>query len=196
MKDLTILGRGPSWKECPFRTNELWGTVTCLTVEELRDRPFTKVFAFDGIESAVEGINIAKERKIPVVSNREYATERYPLVEIAREFQSSYFMPSISYMLAYALYLKYERLYIYGIDQGPRWDYQSGKPHIVFWLGVATGRKVDLRIGKGSLRWAYRMGLDEMPLVMFENAENAIANNIGKTIRSEELEYTIANLVG
>ena len=185
MKPVTIIGRGPSWKECPFSTEELWANATCLNTTGLEDKKYTKVFAFDQINGnspLVEALAIAKERNIPIVSTWEYATEPYPLFQIARELGSSYLMPTVSYMIAYALFLKYERLWIFGIDQGPRWDYQSGKPHIAFWLGVATGRKVSLRIGRGSLRWSYGLGLSELPIALFEGEQNILA------IREEEIK--------
>ena len=193
MSELTIIGRGPSWKECPFCTEELWGAASCLITEGLKDKNYTKVFAFDDMDTPARidelgrCMEIANSRNIPIVSTRAYATEIFPLVEIAREFWSSYFMPTASYMMAYALYLKYGRLHIYGLDQGPRWIYQSGKPHIVHWLGVALGRKVDLRIGRGSLRWAYRLGLNEVPIAFFEDDESSIAKNIGLAIREQEI---------
>ncbi len=191
------MGRGPSWKECQFRTPELWGCATNLMTEGLKDKPYTKVFAFDGLKSNINGktvdeteliqaLEIARSRNIPIVSQRDYATELFPMVAIAREFKSSYWMPTISYAIAYALYLGYERIWIDGIDQGPRWDYQSGKSHIVFWLGVATGRKVDLRLGRGSLGWAYRLGLNELPEAFFKPED--IARHIGIEIRNEEIE--------
>ncbi len=211
MKEVTLLGRGPSWVECEFKTEELWGCVTNLTTEGtgadpsisegLKDKKYTKVFSFDGAEADVlgrvpyvaylqESIAIAKERGIPIVSNKPYGTEPFPVREIAREFGSTYFMPTVSYMLAYALYQKYERIYVYGIDQGPRWEYQCGRPHIVFWLGVATGRKVELIIGAHSLRWSYRMGLNEFPRAFFEDEDKGcLANNIGYNQRRRLEEF-------
>ena len=179
-KHLTLIGRGPSWKECLFQTEELWGVITCLITEGLADKKYTKVFCFDNDTDAEtkQGVEIAKERGIPIVSKFPYATELFPVREVVREFRSSYFMPTMSYMIAYAIFLGYERLYIYGIDQGSRWDYQAGKTHIAFWLGVATGRGVDLRLGRGSLSWAYRTGLNEMPAAFLEEERNRIANHV------------------
>lgn len=171
MLDITLMGRGPSWKECAFRTKELWGSATCLTVEGMDDKNFTKVFAFDDASDEFtdptgelrKAIEIARKRNIPIVSTRDYATEPYPLIDIARKFRVSYFMPTMSHMIAYALYLGYDRLYIYGIDAGPQWYYQFGKPHIIFWIGFAMGKGIDVRLGKGSLRWAYQSGMDTFP---------------------------------
>ncbi len=176
--DLTIVTRGPSWTECPFHTKELWGDLTCLVHPGMEDKPYTKLFAFDGLvkvkggitmdnDILIQSLEIAKERNIPVVSNQPYATEPFPVVDVVREFRSSYFMNTVSYMLAYALFLKYDKMSVSAIDAGPQWEYQSGKSHVCFWLGVATGRGVDLRVGRGSLRWAYTLGYSELPEAFF-----------------------------
>jgi hypothetical protein len=189
MKDVTILGNGPSWKECTFRTRELWGATSCIVNPELRDKPFTKIFAFDGLVTysanngqpsyvTQDALKICKERGIPLVSTLEFATELYPIREVVRELGSSYFMPTLSYMIALAIYQKYERIYLFGIDAGPRWDYQSGKPHITFWLGVAIGRKIELILGRDSLRWAYSIGLGELPKLIFEDEANSIRSHL------------------
>ena len=175
MKEVTLLGLGFSRTECQFQTDELWGTVDCLHQDDLKDRKFTKLFAFDETtiiinnhplkENTILSSAIAKAHamNIPLVSTREYGTERYPLREIITKFKSSYFMPSISFMIAYALYNDYNRLFIYGIDAGPQWWYQMGKPHITFWMGYAIALGVEILLGRGSLRWTYHPGLDGLP---------------------------------
>ncbi len=175
MKELTLLGLGPSRTVCPFITDELWGTVDCLHYDDLKDRKFTKVFAFDTVDMHIndhpvkntilcESIDKAHEMNVPLVSCKEYATEKYPLREIIAKFHSSYFMPTISYMMAYALYLEYDKIYIFGIDAGPQWWYQVGKPYITFWLGYAIALGVQVLLGRGSLQWAYQPGLDNLPI--------------------------------
>ena len=151
-----------------------------MLVDELKDKNYTKVFAFDeiGLPEIPPVIEIAKERNIPLVSNRPYATEYFPQIEIAKELGSSYFMPTVSYMIAYALYLKYDQLWVFGIDAGPRWDYQVGKAYIMFWLGVATGRRVNLRIGRDSMRWCYLHGQDGLPEHYLETLDESFCNHI------------------
>lgn len=180
VKEVSIVGRGPSWKECPFVTEELWGASTCLLEPVLADKRYTKVFAFDNDPITMESIKVAKERNIAIVSKLDYATERYPVWEVVREFTSSYLKPTISYMLAYALYSKYTHLHIYGIDQGPQWYVQQGKPYVMFWLGVATGRGVKYRIGRGSLKWAYSSLIDDLPKVVLEDEPDLLYNHIGE----------------
>lgn len=160
MSRITIIGRAPSWKECQFETDELWGTVTCLTVEGLKDKKFTKLFYFDdcSAKDIANGLVIAKERGIPVCSSLGECDERYPIRDVIRDCRSSYFLNSISYMLAYAIHLKYEKIYLYGIDQGASWEYQQAKPHICFWVGFSLGRGIEVIMGRSSLRWAYNVG--------------------------------------
>lgn len=162
---LTIVGRGPSWIECPFDTEELWAPVTCLTVDKLKDRHFTKLFFFDdrSCPDIAKGLVIAKERGIPVVSLLSDIGERYPLRDVIRDCRSSYFLTCVSFMLAYAIHLKYKKIHLYGLDQGPSWELQQGKPHVCFWAGFAMGRGIEVTMGRGSLRWAYNVG--EKPTV-------------------------------
>lgn len=196
--DVTLLGLGPSRNECSFSTEELWGTVDCLNQDDLRDKQFTKVFAFDGISLCVNdhaprkneilssAIDKAHAMNIPLVSTKDYGTERYPIIEIGRKFKTSYFMPTISYMIAYALYLGYNRIYIYGIDQGPQWWYQLGKPHITFWLGYAIALGVEVYLGRGSMQWAYYPGLDGLPIAWLKEEYEKLYVDLFDTVVIEK----------
>jgi len=195
MRDLTIIGRGPSWKDCQFNTKELWGALTCLAVGELKDKNYTKVFAFDDENAAPILVSLveANVREIPVVSTRAYATELFPFLEIVKELRSSFFMPALSYALAYAIYLKYDTVYIHGIDAGPQWNYQLGKPHMVFWIGYAIARGIDVRLGRGSLAWSYNDGTNGSPRVFFENAEARLFSHLICKEMREPVEEVYAN---
>ena len=180
MNKITIIGRGPSWKECPFETDDLWAPVTCLTVDGLKDKNFTKLFFFDdwSREDIKKGLAIAKERGITVVSLLSDIGERYPLREVIRDCRSSYFLNTVSYMLALAIHLKYSKIYLYGIDQGPLWELWQGKAHINFWIGFALGRGIEVIMGRNSLRWAYNVG-ERPPVEAMEIPEELrLANRI------------------
>lgn len=161
MSNITIIGRGPSWKECPFATQELWAPITCLTVDGLKDKNFTKVFFFDdkSCPDIARGREVAKERGITVVSLLADSEERYPLRAVIKDCRSSYFLNCASFMLAYAIHLKYNKIFLYGMDQGPSWELQQGKSHVSFWVGFALGRGIEVTMGRGSLRWAYNNGM-------------------------------------
>lgn len=142
---------------------------------ELQDKKFTKIFSVDGIYQSVndhppleikaiaQSIEKAKELNIPIVSIQAYATERYPLREIQRKLNSVWFVSTAAYMVAYALYYDYEKIHLYGIDQGPSLAYQVGKAPLAFWIGQAVGRGVEVVMGRGSLRWTYNSGLADFP---------------------------------
>jgi len=148
MKEVIILGMGPSAASCPFDA-EVWTTSRALP--DIKGE-CSKVFAFDKYEGILrEGLDIAKSKGIPIVSLRDYATEDFPYNEIVKEFKTVYFKNTVSYMLAYALYLGYEKIRLYGIDQGPEWMYLTNKPYVTFWLGVASGRGVEWEVTKTSI---------------------------------------------
>lgn len=143
MKEVILLGSGNSAYECPFDA-ELWATASMLP---RIDPDCTKVFAFGN--DSQEARDIALREGIPIVSTESYATERFPLDEIISEF-GDYFRPAISYMIAYAIYLGYEKIRLYGVDQGDEWHHIYDKHYITFWLGVANGRGVAYEITKAS----------------------------------------------
>lgn len=182
MKEVTLLGMGPSRKECPYATEELWGTCDCLLKKDVKEHNFTKVFAFDSSEdwdsTLPRAFTEAHKRNIPIVSIHPYATEPFLVHEVAVKLHSNYFMPTMSYMIAYALFLDYDGISIYGIDQGPQWYYQFGKCHITFWIGLALGRGARVQMGRNSVRWAYTAGLDTFPRAFMEKESALVAKHV------------------
>ncbi len=144
MSEVTILGKGPSWKKCPF-TGEIWAVATVLTTEEMKDRHYDKVFAFDRDEDPLiaEPIAIAKERGIPLVSTLSFATEPYPIWGVINKLGTQYFQPSVSYMIALAIYKGYTTINLYGVDQTN--DNGRGLPFVAFWIGMALGRGITIQ---------------------------------------------------
>ena len=68
-----------------------------------------------------------KASKVPIMMVDKYddipMAERYPLEDIIKELQTDYFTNSISYMVAYAIYLKYDEIAIYGVDMAQDEEY-------------------------------------------------------------------------
>jgi len=165
---LTLLGQGPSRHNCPFDT-ELWASLTVLGHEEYRDAPIDKVFCFDKPErkdDELVGLKVAVERGIPIVGwswladwepiTEAYITEPYPLRELQKRFNTYYFKNDTSYMIALAIYLGYEKLRLWGFDQGggpieKEGIYTMGRPYAMYWLGVATGMGVDWELAPDSI---------------------------------------------
>lgn len=151
-KEVIILGIGPSRIECPFDA-EVWAVARVLTMDGLKDKAYSKVFAFDGrkIPALQKNLDIALEKHIPIVSTKTYATEFLPINEMIKKFGVTYFKNTISYMIAYAIYLGYKKIRLYGVDQAPEWAYIANKPYVLYWMGEAHGRGIEVELAKGSL---------------------------------------------
>ena len=156
MKQVVILGNGASWKEYPKEATEIWGSLTAMLIGGLKDVPFTRLFAFDDISPKIQAaLDIAQEKGIPICSNKEFATEKYPLDKVTKEFHTNYFKNTVSYTLALALYEGYTPL-LYGFDPTDDVNYNRAKPWITYWLGVAVGRNIGYKLNRATMEWLYR----------------------------------------
>ena len=88
----------------------------------------------------------------------------YPIEEFANKY-GDYFYSTISYMLAWAINEGYEEIGIYGIDLSHDSEYEYQKPSAEYFLGIARGLGIQLRIASQSalLRGMYRYGYQTMP---------------------------------
>jgi hypothetical protein len=73
-----------------------------------------------------------------------------------------YFVSSIAYMLAFALYLGYEEIHLYGIDLVTDSEYGYQKPNAEYLIGMARGlgRKVYIPENSALCRNPYRYGYE------------------------------------
>lgn len=144
MKKVIILDYGNSAYDCPFDT-EVWTTARMLPNI---DPNCSKVFIFGNRYKRRKAIKIATENNIPIVSTEDYATEPFPYDEIVKEFKIGFFMSPASYMFAYALYLGYEEIGLYGVDHEGRDN--PTRSRLTYWLGIAKGRGAHYTIAKSS----------------------------------------------
>ena len=141
---LNIIGKARSWKLAPL-TGESWGINTVI----LR-RPLDVMFEMHEDCDCPKSYQKAVETKTPSYSLEEYEVEglkfkKYPIREILDEFKQTLFDCSFDYMLALAIYKKYEQIDVYGIDlfRNESWSYQ--RPSVEFWRGIAVGRGIDIQ---------------------------------------------------
>ncbi len=137
LKSVTILGKAGSGRECPFDTDEVWGVNNVCTQPEFAGKKVDKIFAFDNVEQEyVDGM----KRYAPVMSWQKYADIQYPLKEVQEYFRNTtFFVNTVCYMLAYAAYLHIPLIKIYGVDVcfgAPSWQENKG---IDYWMGRAEG---------------------------------------------------------
>lgn len=155
--DLILLGQGPSMHDCPFDT-EVWASLSVLSHKEYEDKPYSKLFLFDFPErkpDELAGMEIAQTRGLTIVGrgNMPCVTELIPMGKIAKRFNSCFFLNDMSYMIAYALYLEYKSLLLWGVDQWPETMYREARKYVTYWLGVATGMRVEWKLAPDSVLW-------------------------------------------
>lgn len=182
-KELIILGTGPSRHECPFDC-ETWGVNATYTQREQREtvnEPFRhdKLFITDYLFS-VQGtlhFDINRIKRLvdaygtqvltlhPIrLGKHKLESTPYPLKKVMRKLGSEYLSSTISYMLAYALYVSttarngkvelrpdaYTKLRLFGIDMSSSLEYRLQKGGVEFWLGYAQGLGIEYTVATES----------------------------------------------
>lgn len=88
---------------------------------------------------------IMREIKTPILSSRWYPEIpniiEFPLADVINKFQFRYLNNSVAYGLAYALYLGYKSIILYGCDY--MYDhkpgvFEKGRGCVEFWIAVGT----------------------------------------------------------
>lgn len=66
---------------------------------------------------------------------------RFPIEEVKKFLNpyEGYFTNSISYMIALAIMLNFDEIHIYGVDMATEEEYNSQRPSVEFYLGIAAG---------------------------------------------------------
>jgi hypothetical protein len=162
-----IIGGATGWEIAP--TDEIcWGFNT-----HILQRPYSVIFDMHDIEAEL-GEKDQTSWKVPKKERKEVLTrgldrcERdgttvfslgrvgkncipYPLEEVKREFSSfrfkgDYFSCGVSYAIALAIYQGATRIDLWGMFLTNKGEYAYQKPSIEFWIGVAIGRGIEVKI--------------------------------------------------
>jgi hypothetical protein len=161
MRDLIILGTGPSHWQCPSDVGhaEVWGLNGGFQQAQAKGLTLSKLFLCHRQVYSPDGnpyfdwdalnqlpCEIITLHKVPIAK-----AKMYPLRRISETFHTRYFSNTISYMIAYALYKRgFDRIRLYGIDMLEHGEYAQEKGGVEFWLGVARGMGLDFTISYGS----------------------------------------------
>ena len=160
LDNIFILGRGQSLGYCPPKkpeNTEVWGCNNVYKAKDV-DRLFIMrdvyVTEFNRKTKIIEEVNKAG---FPVYTLGKYDglenNIQYPMQEAIKEFDIAYFLATPSYMLALAIMQKPKNLFLFGVDMdyGTASEYmQNEKGNLEYWLGQATGRKIQWHLSKGS----------------------------------------------
>ena len=102
-----------------------------------------------------------EQAKTKAAGIRTIDLESYPIDEITDHFKTRFFGNSICYMIAYALYMGYERIVLWGcnIKPGPADEpIVKNHPGIEFWIGYAMGAGVEVQVQGNSYIMSLKQG--------------------------------------
>ena len=157
VKEVIILGCGPTCTECPWDECEIWGVNGVYTFAKRLDRLF-----ITDVESEVDACwydypEMAKLKPLMVTPIRykrldplKLAVMIYPIQAVLDKFNTRFFSNTIAYMIALALQEGYTRIRMYGIDMMTNSTYVQEKGGVEFWMGVALGLGVEVINTRGS----------------------------------------------
>jgi hypothetical protein len=88
------------------------------------------------------------------------SSERFPLDEIKAAYPRAYFTSSVSYALALAVYLNYEKIEVYGVEMETQTEYGHQRNAVAYWIGFAEGKGITVEM--------HSKGFFEAPLYGYE----------------------------
>lgn len=193
MKKVAIVGYTPSRELAPFNDPswEIWGLNDLYRFVPRYDRwfefhgkhrdgyihnpkpgrlPWQEVKA----QLATMQCPVYLQDVVPEIPN----SVKFPLEEILNEFgqyfldkkYAKYFTNSVSFMLALAIYEKYDEIHVYGVDMATSSEYGHQRPSCEFWLGVAIGRGITIHVPEEAdlLKSRFMYGYEEEKKHVFE----------------------------
>ncbi len=92
----------------------------------------------------------------PIMTSRPHpdypSTLAFPLAEVMAEFNCGYFNSTCAYAVAYAIWIKAEKISLYGVDftYPNAHDAEKGRACVEYWLGMAAARGIEIIIPKSS----------------------------------------------
>ncbi len=166
VEKVIILGKAEGWDAAPLHYGDAhvqtWGINT-----HILSRPLDVCFEPHDVEWWLEHwdkdewwhkkeprypqhIERVNELGVPYLTLKSYGfiptSEPYPIEAICEYFGIDYFTGGIDYMLAYAIWKGVKKIDIYGVHTVYDDEYAYQKPSLEFWIGVAIGRGIDIKV--------------------------------------------------
>jgi len=119
-------------------------------------------------------ITLSKIKDIP-------ASISYPIEEIVKAYNSKYFTSTVSYQLAWALYMGYKEVHVYGVNFIGKEEYEYQRASAEFWIGYLRGAGVDVYIPPSSclMKAAFLYGYETHVL------NESVSTNLNDTLRDK-----------
>jgi len=160
-KEVMIVGPGPSGRECPYDC-ETWVPDGGWKYAKRIDKVFCmgewKSFGELRVNQMKFGFKIVAAREL-----LGFDMELYPIEEVLRwaplvanstmsePNRIGFFGNDVSYMIAYAVLNKYQKIRLYGIDILNSNSFLAEKGSMEYWMGVALGQGIKIWNAPGSV---------------------------------------------
>jgi hypothetical protein len=186
---VAILGFAPSWAKTPWDdlSMEVWainGLYTYLdqVPNSHAERWFDMHREHEIVKQDDDDTHVKRLKELVKKGVKLYTCEPmkdfpeaivYPLEEIEKMVGRSYWTNTISYLVAYAVYLKkigempdLNEIHVYGVDMAQDGEFQFQRPSVEFIIGWAIGEGIKVVLPQESdiLRSIYKYGYDNCPL--------------------------------
>lgn len=209
MKRVCIIGSAPSWKEAPFGVNgmEYWSLNDMFIHIPKGCTRWFQMHSRDEVERSKEPMH--KQRihsclqwcqtaTIPIYMQQVYedipASHPYPVDEVERALGMTCFNSSVDYMVALALYEKFDEIYLYGVNMAADGEYSGERPSLENWLSYAKGRGVKLIMPDGCdlMKTYFRYGYDEVKKSDIRIKLNARIVDLQAQSKNNLMQYYLA----
>jgi flagellar biosynthesis/type III secretory pathway chaperone len=159
-KKVAIVGFAPSTRDLAPYNNDEWEIWVLNEFESILPQGgatnITRWFEIHQRETVLNSkrdssyMDKLKNSKIPIMMCQKHEdipmSEEYPLNDIIQALGTDYFTNSISYMVAYAVYMGYEEIAIYGVDMAQDEEYAKERPSVEYFVGFARAKGIPVYI--------------------------------------------------
>lgn len=198
MKKVAIVGYAPSWKDAPYqdKDTEIWIMNDLYDIVPRWDRLFD-IHMIDEIKarkSRGEGnklhYDMLKTLDKPIYMQEHYpnipASIKFPLDMLAKKYQipsmgdKIFLTCSVSHMIALAIDEGFKEIQLFGIHEAVDSEYKDEMPSVVYWLGYAAGKGINIVVSPDSplLKGYYIYGYEEPEYTEFHRSLDKEAKRI------------------
>jgi hypothetical protein len=141
MKRVAIIGRGSRW-ECGYTDpGEKWVVSSAFFRQK---GPADKIFQIHATDVWEEGLKNERYRVVLAYSAPGFEScEKLPYKAILDAF-GPVLSSSVGWMLAYALFLGYDEIALYGVDMIADYEYGSQRDYLFYLIGWARSRGINV----------------------------------------------------
>lgn len=165
--NVTIMGSGNTLQECKWNEPDTtyWAISSTLISSFFKHADLLFEFHSENYYLQPNILSRLNDTHLPVMM--KHKVEQIPLsipFPVKDVVIRPYFTSSVAYILAYAIYKKFEVINLFGIDLLLKDEYDTQRASCEYWIGVAEGKGIKVNIPQGS-------GLFNSPLYSYTRKE-------------------------